>query len=547
MHELLRQYGEDTLSLDPLRLQRVREQHAAYYVAAAVCWETGLKGMRGHETLAEMGVEIHNVQAAWQWLSEQGDAARQGQRMYPSSMIHSIGQFYMSRGLYQQGGAFFGAAAARLLMAAEAAVTPDTAVLRMYPSSLHVKGKLLTWQGRCAFLSGHGAQAAELLRQAQAALDDAERAGQDVRAARAWVLHSMWEQIADTDRTAFRPLAEQSLALYRELDDPWGIVYVLSDLGITSFLDGAYPLARQMFEERLALAQKRAISDGIGDSIWWLSWIAGLQGEVNRAERMARDLTAPWLASDDPMTRAGGLWLLGSILEFAGQYSAAKPLLEEGVALLRELGADVLLYRLLIQLISTELNLGQYERARELGREDVERARHMEAWVFVGLALIRLAQASVVMEAYQEAAQTLEESIALLRRAGASDFLGRGLGCMAYVARALGQADQAWKCVVQALRLAVECQAIYPLLMTLPAAALLLTDQGQVARAAELYALAWRHPVVSNSRWFEDVAGRHLATVAAELPPEVRAAAQARGLARDLWATARELLKELGA
>jgi hypothetical protein len=63
--------------------------------------------------------------------------------------------------------------------------------------------------------------------------------------------------------------------------------------------------------------------------------------------------------------------------------------------------------------------------------------------------------------------------------------------------------------------------------------------------AIERYALAWQNPYVANSRWFEDVAGRHIAAVAASLPPEVVAAAEARGRTRDLWQTAEELLKEL--
>ena len=61
----------------------------------------------------------------------------------------------------------------------------------------------------------------------------------------------------------------------------------------------------------------------------------------------------------------------------------------------------------------------------------------------------------------------------------------------------------------------------------------------------ELYALASRYPFVANSRWFEDVAGKHIAAVAATLPPEVVAAAQECGRARDLGATVAELLAEL--
>ena len=65
-------------------------------------------------------------------------------------------------------------------------------------------------------------------------------------------------------------------------------------------------------------------------------------------------------------------------------------------------------------------------------------------------------------------------------------------------------------------------------------------------QAVELYALASRYPFVANSRWFEDVAGRHIAAVAATLPPDVVTAAQERGRARDLEATVAELLVELG-
>jgi hypothetical protein len=67
-----------------------------------------------------------------------------------------------------------------------------------------------------------------------------------------------------------------------------------------------------------------------------------------------------------------------------------------------------------------------------------------------------------------------------------------------------------------------------------------------VERAVELYALASRYPHVANSRWFEDIAGKEIATVAATLPLDVVAAAQERGRTRDLETTVQELLIELG-
>jgi hypothetical protein len=51
---------------------------------------------------------------------------------------------------------------------------------------------------------------------------------------------------------------------------------------------------------------------------------------------------------------------------------------------------------------------------------------------------------------------------------------------------------------------------------------------------------------VSNWRFWQDVVGKRVAAAAAMLPPQVLAAAQERGRAKDLWAAAEELLAEPG-
>ena len=77
-------------------------------------------------------------------------------------------------------------------------------------------------------------------------------------------------------------------------------------------------------------------------------------------------------------------------------------------------------------------------------------------------------------------------------------------------------------------------------------AALLAAKEDKPEQAVELYALAKSYPFVANSRWFEDVVGRHIAAVAASLPPEVVTAATERGKARDLETAVMELSGEIG-
>jgi hypothetical protein len=121
------------------------------------------------------------------------------------------------------------------------------------------------------------------------------------------------------------------------------------------------------------------------------------------------------------------------------------------------------------------------------------------------------------------------------------------LAYLGYAEHKLGRGIEAGQCLAEALHMTVESRFWLSLLTMLPGLALLLADVGQVEQAVELYSLASRYPYVANSRWFEDVAGRHIALASAALSPQAVDAARKRGRGRDLWATAEELLIEMAA
>ena len=143
------------------------------------------------------------------------------------------------------------------------------------------------------------------------------------------------------------------------------------------------------------------------------------------------------------------------------------------------------------------------------------------------------------------AMEWLQQAVTMGLAGNYRTFLVQTLGYAGHAARRLGQVAQARGYLVDALRMGIAIRSFRAVWIALPAAALLLADQGQAERAMELYALAWSAPHIAHSSWYEEGPGRELAAVAAALPPEVRDAAQARGRARDLWATAQELLDEL--
>jgi hypothetical protein len=110
----------------------------------------------------------------------------------------------------------------------------------------------------------------------------------------------------------------------------------------------------------------------------------------------------------------------------------------------------------------------------------------------------------------------------------------------------MGDLDASRGCVVQALAWVRERGSFPVLVLALPAAAGLLLEQGEPARAVEVYELACTLPAIAKSQWYEDVVGKPIAEAAARLPPDVVAAARERGRARDIQATLEELIAEWG-
>jgi tetratricopeptide (TPR) repeat protein len=231
---------------------------------------------------------------------------------------------------------------------------------------------------------------------------------------------------------------------------------------------------------------------------------------------------------------------------WAGKFTEGQSLLQESLSLWIELGRGytMVLFEAFWGLSS--MLLGQYSQAREQGRKTLAQARRMDYKREAGFSLFVLAGAALAERAFVKARDLAQESIALYQQVGQPDEMGWALAVGGCAALGLGDAVQAKAYLGRSLQIGIMFQAPAALAFTLPGLALLLSHRQEKERAVELYALAVRYPFVASSPWFEDVAGRHIAAVAASLPREVVAAAQERGRARDLWETADELLAQLG-
>jgi tetratricopeptide (TPR) repeat protein len=537
IHELLRQFGAERLAeqrpvaLAPARPEEslavwnVRNRHSAYYCAFLQEREERLKGAGQQLALHELEVEAENIRLAWQWAIET-------EQIEPlDQAAESLGLFYLWRGRYSEGETAFRLAAAKL-------------DLRESGNKSRVLAKLLTWQAVFIRIQGNLELAGQLLQQSLTLLNDPNLVNSATQAEKAAILLEMGNVAVETDNVEADRLYRQSLVLYQALADQWAIAEVLSHLGEASRGLGDYGEARQRQEEALRI--RRALGDqrGIAVSLRKLSDIAMNRGEFEMAEQWIRESFTIREEIGDQVGIADSLFELGMIHSFFGNFSEAHSILEKTLAICIDLG-HVNLIHTRIFLGVQKLHLGQYEQAQAQLQTDLVLCREVNNRYQLGNALRTLGRSLLAQAAYTEAEDRLQESVTVFQELHQPADMAQAFGFLAYVAHGLGYTSKMRHYLVRTLQMAIETGDILPLVFTLPAVALFFADQGQPEQAVEIYTLVSPRPVIANSRFFEDIASRRLAAIAATLPPEVAAAAQARGQARDLWAAAKELLEEL--
>jgi tetratricopeptide (TPR) repeat protein len=274
-----------------------------------------------------------------------------------------------------------------------------------------------------------------------------------------------------------------------------------------------------------------------------LSAALSRRGHVEESNRWLRKNVAICRESGDRFGVADALNNLGMQLVYLGSYDEALQALEESLTNYRYVGFPAGLTH--TNLGIARMHSGQYDRAQDHVQTGLLVSREMGYRGEAGVALFVQSFLAAAQGSYAEAQQLSQKSIAILQQTEQPHGLGQALSSLAYAVLRLGQLDRAQRHFHDALQMATEIQDVVSLVTALPGIALLLAERGKVELAVEIYALASRYPGIANSRWFEDMVGEHIASIAEALPSETVAAAQKRGRARELDTTAMQLQIEL--
>lgn len=388
VHELLRQYAADMLAQTPDEMRRSRDLHTRHYTTFLGDRFEDLVGARQGEALAEIGLELDNVRAAWQWAVSQ---CYNADLEYAAMGLHT---FYQYRGRFLEGVEAFAVAVdavdkappspqrdlalAALLNCAgwfemrfgrlEAATHMQERALSLYKNlnrmpapgqgtdPLTALSLLAATRGDYEQATVFGQQARQratarsdeknlafacfglasaalaqgnyktALEHAQEALALAKVAGNR------WLMAYIYNQLgqinqAAGDLTTAGDYFRSSYALKEELDDPEGMALALNHLGETALAQDAYPQAHNLYQQSLALYQKIGDRGGL---------VVAFQGLGITAHRLRKDSEARQYFQQalETASQAQITPLILSMLVEIGTYFIESGSLEQGVTIL---------------------------------------------------------------------------------------------------------------------------------------------------------------------------------------------------------------------
>src|SRR6185312_10537647 len=177
---------------------------------------------------------------------------------------------------------------------------------------------------------------------------------------------------AQGDFSAARVYLEQSLSLYQQLADEWGIAAAYNALAITAWQRGDYSSAQENFE--LSLACWRGLSDRLATArcLHSLANVLRVRRKYLQAREALREATAIF---DELGDRSGAAWAInqqGDIAREQGALDEARNYYERGLSAFRNAGDRWGIGRSLADLGHVHCEQGNYEAAQNAYEESLK-------------------------------------------------------------------------------------------------------------------------------------------------------------------------------
>lgn len=420
IHELLRQYAEESLRAEPRKWEAARERHAAYYADFLEAQFELLNGSRQEEGFAAIGAARDNLFVAWDWLAMQED--------YPRIIRQMLPALFRWQEIYARASPFF-AYVERALAALPPGSEPQLRIILLAALSAFYR------DGAAVRLAVFG----NVSPARDEAIGEAWMLAEEKYPFDFWgvVLAAMYGTIVDSGPALSR--LEQLLAHFRAQDRRWEVAFTLQQI--------VFVILRQLAREEQTATAAAYIGEAYGlfqalRDVREGAYSLRLRGHLARIQSNFQDAIEQWQAAHDLLLHMGDQalsaeldWHMGDAYLQLGEFAAAfdyyRQMSERAIASQnRALAGRILSKESLEASRYGRLDHAWKTRRDALAYSQQANDRYGEAWNSWEMAeLYRLQGEPLAAREWFERARALFEQFG--EEAGLS-FYSRGLGDLAY-------------------------------------------------------------------------------------------------------------------
>jgi predicted ATPase/DNA-binding CsgD family transcriptional regulator len=168
------------------------------------------------------------------------------------------------------------------------------------------------------------------------------------------------------DHSSAESLVEESLGLFRALDDKLGSAYALSNAGFAALGQGQPQRAIALTEEAVDLFLEEGEKWGAAIELGFLAVAWRNQGDHERAQRLAQRGLALSREVGERQAISTALYTLATLAQAESDHERARNLFEEGLEVSAEVGNETDVARYLEGLAAVAASEGRIERAARL-------------------------------------------------------------------------------------------------------------------------------------------------------------------------------------